>query len=51
MRLFRKNQNCLFVEEEIYNWSSPRSRINRHLVMLAVLFMVSGVLLSALRLA
>ena len=51
MRLFKKHQNCLFVEEEIYNWASPRSRINRHLVVLAVFFVVSGVLLSALRLA
>lgn len=51
MRLFRKNQNCLFVEEETYNWASPRSRTNRHLVMLAVFFVISGVLLSALRLA
>jgi len=51
VRLFRKNQNCLFVEEEIYNWSSPKSRVNRHLVTLAVFFVISGVLLSGLRLA
>ncbi|MFN3164018.1 MAG: hypothetical protein ACE37N_11195 [Pseudohongiellaceae bacterium] len=49
--MFKRSQNCLFVEEEIYNWSSPKSRVNRHLVALAVLFVISGVLLSALRLA
>lgn len=51
MRLFKKRQHCLFVEEEIYNWASPRSRVNRHLTVLAVLFVISGLLLSALRLA
>ncbi|GAB5499455.1 MAG: hypothetical protein PsegKO_17660 [Pseudohongiellaceae bacterium] len=51
MRLFKRSQNCLFVEEEIYNWSSPKSRVNRHLVTLAIFFVICGVLLSALRLA
>ena len=49
MSLFKKPQNALFVEEEIYNWASPKSRLNRNLIFLAVVFVVSGVLFSMLR--
>jgi hypothetical protein len=48
VKLFKKSQNALFVEEEIYNWASPKSRVNRSLMFLAVVFIVSGVLFSLL---
>lgn len=51
MRLFRKSQNCLFVEEEVYNWASPKSRANRGMIMLSLVFIMTGVLFSILRLA
>lgn len=51
MRLFKKSQNCLFVEEEIYNWASPKSRANRNLLYLSVFIIIFGVLFSVLRLA
>lgn len=49
MRLFKKSQNCLFVEEEIYNWASPKSRMNRNLLFMSVVFIVTGMLFSVLR--
>lgn len=47
--LFKKSQNALFVEEEIYNWASPKSRLNRNLIFLALIFVVGGLLFSLLR--
>ena len=45
----RKIQHCLFVEEESYNWTSPKSAVNRRLFVMAVLFVAAGVLFSVLR--
>lgn len=47
VKLFKKSQNCLFVEEESYNWAAPRSSVNRKLVVLAVLFVVAALLFNA----
>jgi len=48
--LFKKSQNALFVEdEEIYNWASPKSRLNRNLLIVALLFVACGMLFSLLR--
>ena len=49
MRLFRKSEHCLFVEEEVYNWGSPKSRMNRSLLFMSVIFIITGVLFSVLR--
>jgi hypothetical protein len=49
LRLFRKSDHCLFVEEEIYNWGSPKSRVNRSLLFMSVIFIITGVLFSVLR--
>ena len=45
----RKSQHCLFIEEEIYNWASPKSAKNRRLLYLALLFLTAGLLFSVLR--
>lgn len=45
----RKIQHCLFVEEERYNWASPKSVLNRRLLFMALLFVAAGVLFSVLR--
>jgi hypothetical protein len=49
VRLFRKSDHCLFVEEEVYNWGSPKSRMNRSLLFMSVIFIITGVLFSVLR--
>ncbi|NQV71153.1 MAG: hypothetical protein HQ498_14095 [Pseudohongiella sp.] len=49
MKLFKKSQNCLFVEEERYNWAAPKSSINRKLILLSVVFIIVGLLFSTLR--
>jgi hypothetical protein len=49
VRLFKKSDHCLFVEEEIYNWGSPKSRMNRSLLFMSVIFIITGVLFSVLR--
>jgi hypothetical protein len=48
MKLFRKNRNCLFVEEEHYNWASPKSSASKKLIGLSILFVASGLLFSVL---
>jgi len=47
--MFRRTQNCLFVEEEVYNWASPKSKLNRRLITLCVLFVFAGLIFSGLR--
>lgn len=49
MSFFRKSQNCLFVEEERYNWATPKSKINQRLLYLSILFVVAGLLFNVLR--
>ncbi len=44
----RKLQHCLFVEEESYNWTSPKSVLNRRLLFIALLFIAAGVVFSML---
>lgn len=48
MRLFRKTHNCLFVEEEQYNWAAPRSSANKVVLMLSVAVVACGLLFSVL---
>lgn len=47
--MFKKSSHCLFVEEEIYNWATPRPNRSRLLIYLAVIFMIAGMLFSVLR--
>jgi len=47
--LFKKSQNCLCVEEERYNWASPKSKVNKRLIYLSILFVVTGIMFSVLR--
>ena len=47
MKWFRKNQHCLFVEEEVYNWAPARKDSGRHLGV-ATLLLLAGVLLFIL---
>lgn len=49
MKWWKKSQNALFVEEETYNWSAPKSNINRRLIYLSILFVMAGLLFSVLR--
>lgn len=48
MRLFKKNQHCLFVEEESYNWSTKESSITLRLIVVVTLIIGVGVLFSVL---
>ena len=48
MKYSKKGQNPLFVEEEIYNWATPKSALNRRLIGLALLFITAGLLFSVL---
>ncbi len=45
----RKHQHCLFVEEEVYNWSSPKSLYNRRLLIFSVVVMMTALLFGMLR--
>ncbi len=47
--MFRKQTHPLMVEEETYNWSSPKSGVNRQLLYLSILFVAAGMLFSVLR--
>ncbi len=49
MKLFKKGQNCLFVEEERYEWAPKKSSMNRHLITVSLLFLFAAFLFSALR--
>ncbi len=49
MKLFKKTQNCLFVEEETYRWAQKKGGISRHLITLSLLCLVAAFLFSALR--
>ena len=49
MKLFKKTQNCLFVEEERYKWATKKSGMNRHLITVSVLCLFAAFLFSALR--
>lgn len=48
VRLFKKSQNALFVEEEIYNWKAPQTSNNKRLFYLSLLFIAAALLFSAL---
>ncbi|MCH7815243.1 MAG: hypothetical protein IIC60_01610 [Proteobacteria bacterium] len=48
MKRFKRQHNCLFVEEETYNWSTPKNSVNRKLVYLAILFVIGGLVFNAL---
>jgi hypothetical protein len=45
----RKQQHCLFVEEEVYNWSSPRSLYNHPMLVMSVVILVTALLFGMLR--
>lgn len=47
--MFKKSSHCLFVEEETYNWASPKSGRNKQLIFLALVFLVAGLLFGVLR--
>jgi len=49
VKLFKKTQNCLFVEEETYKWAQKKSGVNRHLIAVSVLCLFAAFLFSALR--
>lgn len=49
MKLFKKSQNCLFVEEETYKWAERKPGISRHLITVSLLCLVAAFLFSALR--
>ncbi|MEX0965115.1 MAG: hypothetical protein WDZ52_13855 [Pseudohongiellaceae bacterium] len=49
MKLFKKAQHCLFVEEETYKWAEKKSGMSRHLVTVSLLCLVAAFLFSALR--
>lgn len=50
MGLFKKTQNCLFVEEEeSYDWAAPKSSISQKMLYLSLMFVVMGLLFSLLR--
>lgn len=48
MKLFKKASHCLFVEEERYKWAEPKSRSNRNLMLLALVFVAASVLFGVL---
>jgi len=49
VKLFKKTQNCLFVEEETYKWAAKKSVMSDHLTTVAVLCLLAAFLFSTLR--
>lgn len=49
MKFFKKGQNCLFVEEERYEWASKKSSMNLHLITVSLLCLFAAFLFGALR--
>jgi len=49
VNLFKKTQNCLFVEEERYKWAPKKSAMSRHLLSVSLLCLFAAFLFSALR--
>lgn len=49
VKLFKKTQNCLFVEEERYKWAPQKSGMSRHLITVSVLCLFAAFLFGALR--
>jgi len=49
VKFFKKGQNCLFVEEERYEWASKKSSMNRHLITVSLLCLFAAFLFGALR--
>ncbi|MEX2468157.1 MAG: hypothetical protein WD396_00235 [Pseudohongiellaceae bacterium] len=47
--MFKKHSHSLFAEEETYNWATPKPNRSKLLIYLAVFFMITAVLFSALR--
>lgn len=45
----RKQHHCLFVEEEVYNWASPRPLNSRRLILFSVLVLMGVFLVGMLR--
>ncbi len=48
VRKSKKPQHALFVEEEVYNWTSNKTSVNGKLVFLALLAMAMALLFSVL---
>lgn len=49
VKLFKKTQNCLFVEEKTYKWAAKKSVMSVHLITVAVLCLLAAFLFSTLR--
>ena len=49
VKLFKKTQNCLFVEEERYKWAEKKSGRSRHLITVSLLCLFAAFLFGALR--
>ena len=49
MKLFKKTQNCLFIEEERHKWAAKKSTISRHLITVSVLCLLAAFLFSMAR--
>ena len=49
MKWSKKPQNVLFVEEESHNWAPAKSSVNKRLVYLSILIVITALLFSALR--
>ena len=49
VKLFKKTQNCLFIEEERYKWAAKKSTMSRHLITVSVLCLLAAFLFSMLR--
>ena len=45
----RKQQHCLFVEDEIYNWANTRSASRKRMIVLSLMFLAIGLFFSVLR--
>ncbi|MCY4358345.1 MAG: hypothetical protein OXD01_12595 [Gammaproteobacteria bacterium] len=44
--MLRKTQHAVFVEEEDYNWATPRIVRYKRLLIMMLLFMVAGLLVG-----
>lgn len=47
--MVRKQQHCVFVEDEIYNWANSRSGSRKRLIVLSLVFVTAGLLFGVLR--
>jgi hypothetical protein len=49
VKLFKKKQHYLFIEEESYKWAPRKSALNRHLITVSLLCLMAAFLFSTLR--